>query len=172
MRLTLRTPVSQEPFSLDEVKRFLRITSDQEENLLQHLLYSARAYVEDMTGRALLKQQWLLEMKPPYPRASPLVRQREGHIEIMLPRPPLLKIVSVEVQGKAISHDSEENRVILAPSFWNQSLSILYWAGYGEEAQSLPPTLKHAILIVLAAFYDHQKVDTSLLTPFRVHHLI
>src|SRR3989338_2357364 len=121
MRLTLRTPVSQEPFSLDEVKRFLRITSDQEENLLQHLLHSARAYVEDMTGRALLKQQWLLEMKPPYHPSSPLVRQRESHIEITLPRPPLLKVVSVEVKGKSISHHIQENRVILAPSFWNQN---------------------------------------------------
>lgn len=172
MRLTLKTPAVEEPFTLDEVKQFLRITSDHEDRLLQHLLHSARAYVEDTTGRALLKQLWLLEVKPPYPPHSPLVRKRESHIEITLPRPPLLEVVTVEMKGKGISHSIQENRVILSHSFWDQNISILYWAGFGEGPERLPPTLKHAILMVLAAFYDRQKVDTSLLTPFRIQHLI
>lgn len=66
----------------------------------------------------------------------------------------------------------EENKIILSPMHGDKSISILYWSGYGEESSALPPTLRHALLIVLQAFYDHQKVDLSLLTPFKVHHFL
>ena len=172
MRLTQKIPPTKEPFTLEEAKLFLRIVSDQENSHLLHLLSSARAYVEDVTGRALLKQQWLLEIKPPYPPHSPLVKRQGRHVEMRLPRPPLIEVVSIETKDKSIAYNLEENKVILPSTVWDQNLSILYWAGYGEESETLPPTLKQALLMVMAAFYEHQKVDSTLLSPFRVHHLI
>lgn len=88
MRLLQKINPQREPFILEEVKVFLRLQGDQEDALLPTLLSSARAYVEDVTQRSLLKQQWELTLKAPYSPPSPLVRQREKHIEISLPRPP------------------------------------------------------------------------------------
>ncbi len=75
-------------------------------------------------------------------------------------------------QGAALPFTIEENKVILPPTYWDKNISLLYWAGYGEECAALPPTLRHAILMVLRAFYDHQQVDLSLLSPFKVHHFL
>ena len=62
---------SQEPVTLEEVKAYLRISSEQEDGLLKTLISSARSYVEGATGRALLKQGWVLHLTPPYPPFPP-----------------------------------------------------------------------------------------------------
>lgn len=170
MRLLQKTVPQRELFTLEDVKIFLRLQGDQEDTLLSTLLSSAQAYVEEVTQRSLLKQQWQLTLKPPYSPSSPLVRQREKHIEISLPRPPLIEVESVQNKETILSYIIEENKIILSPMHWDKNISVIYWAGYGEESAALPPTLRHAILMVLRAFYDQQKVDLSLLSPFKVHH--
>ncbi|MBY0273171.1 MAG: head-tail connector protein [Alphaproteobacteria bacterium] len=172
MRLLQKIIPQKELFTLEEVKIFLRLSGDQEDVLLPTLLSSARAYVEDVTQRSLLKQQWELTLKPPYSPSSPLVRQREKYIEISLPRPPLMEVESVRSKETTIPYVIEENKIILSPMYWDKNISVLYWAGYGEESTALPPTLRHAILMILRAFYDQQKVDLSLLSPFKVHHFL
>ena len=172
MRLLQKIAPQLEPFTLEEIKIFLRLQGDQEDAFLSALLSSARSYVEDVTQRSLLKQQWEVRLKPPYSPPSPLVRQREKHIEISLPRPPLLEIVSVTSKDTNLPYSIEEDKVILSPTAWDKNISLLYWAGYGEECATLPPTLRHAILMVLRAFYDHQQIDLSLLSPFKVHHFL
>jgi len=172
MRLLQKISPQREPFTLEEVKIFLRLPGDQEDACLPSLLSSARAYVEDVTQRSLLKQQWELTLKPPYSPPSPLVRQREKHIEINLPRPPLMEVELVQSKEVAIPYAIEENKIILSPMYWDKTISVLYWTGYGEENSALPPTLSHSILMVLQAFYDQQKVDLSLLSPFKVHHFL
>lgn len=172
MRLLQKISPHREPFTLEEVKIFLRLSGDQEDALIHTLLSSARAYVEDVTQRSLLKQQWELTLKPPYSPSSPLVRRREKHIEISLPRPPLMEVESVQSKETPLPYVIEGNKVILSPMHGDKSISILYWAGYGEESTALPPTLRHAILMVVRAFYDQQKVDLSLLSPFKVHHFL
>jgi hypothetical protein len=172
MRLVKKINHQGEIFTLEEIKVFLRLQGDQEDTLLSTLLSSAQAYVEDVTQRSLLKQQWELTLKPPYSPPSPLVRRREKHIEISLPRPPLIAVESVQDKETPLPYIIEANKVILSPMHGDKSISILYWAGYGEESTALPPTLRHAILMVLRAFYDQQKVDLSLLSPFKVHHFL
>lgn len=172
MRLLQKISPQRELFTLEEVKVFLRLHGDQEDTLLITLLNSAKAYVEDVTQRSLLKQQWELTLKPPFSPHSPLVRQREKHIEINLPRPPLIEVESVHNEETSLPYIIEENKIILSPMYRDKNISVIYWAGYGEESTALPPTLRHAILMVVRAFYDQQKVDLSLLNPFKVHHFL
>ncbi|MBA3814630.1 MAG: phage head-tail connector protein [Alphaproteobacteria bacterium] len=74
MELFLKTPSVQEPVTIDEVRSYLRLSSEQEDDTLPTLISAARAHVESITGRALLKQEWQVNLKPPYPHFSPLVR--------------------------------------------------------------------------------------------------
>ncbi|OJW50567.1 MAG: hypothetical protein BGO67_05695 [Alphaproteobacteria bacterium 41-28] len=168
MQLFLKTPPIQEPLTLEEVKTYLRVSSDQEEEYLSSLITSARAYVENVTGRALLKQQWLMQIKPPYPRASPLIKCERENLEIDLPYPPLLEVESVKTGMQEIPFMIEENKALLPSSFWNKEITMTYWAGYGQTPDSLPPDLKLAVLMATRFFYDHQKVDLPLLRPFKV----
>ena len=172
MQLFLKTPPFQEPLRLEEVKAYLRLSFDQEEDFLRTLIAAARAYVEGITGRSLLKQAWELQIRPPYPPSSPLVKCVEKSIEIELPHPPLLEVEAVKLGKKDIPFGIEENKVILSSSFWNKEIFITYWAGYGETAASLPPDLKMAVLMATRFFYDNQEANLPMLRPYKVHRLI
>jgi hypothetical protein len=168
MELFLKTPPVQEPVSIDEVRSTLRLSSEQEDDTLLIMMTAARAHVESLTGRALLKQEWQMNLKPPYPRFSPLVRMRERNIVIDLPKPPLLRFESITLKDEPILFEREGSKVILDPRFWDEEIKIIFWAGYGESAAALPPDLKMAILMVIRCLYDHQPIDSALLKPFRV----
>lgn len=172
MKLFLKVPPSQEPLTREEVRVYLRLSENQEEDFLNFLISSSRTYVERLTGRSLLKQKWVLEISPPYPPSSPLVKVEEKSIEIHLPHPPLLDVEAVKMKGQDIPFIVKESKVLLSSSFWNKEISIAFWAGYGETAASLPSDLKMAVLMATRCFYDQQKGDFSLLTPYKVHHLI
>ncbi len=172
MQLFLKTPPLQEPLTLEETRAYLRLSSDQEEEHLASLIASARAYVETATGRALLKQKWLMQIKPPYPRFSPLIKREGKTLEIAFPRPPLLEVESVKTREKEVDYTVEDHKLRLSPTLWNQNLSITYWSGYGETSSALPPDLKMAVLMAVRCLYDHQKLDVPLLKPFKVLHLI
>ncbi len=172
MQLFLKTQPLQEPLTLDEVKIYLKVSSDQEDDFLRSLIVSARAYVEGLMGRALLKQKWVMNLTPPYPRTFPLLKQTGKNLEIDLPFPPLLEVESIKVREQNIHFKSEENKVFLSSFFWNKALSITYWAGYGETAASVPPDLKMAVLMATRFFYDNQKAELPLLNPFKVFRVV
>ncbi len=171
MQLFLKTPPDQEPLTLEEIKAYLKLSSEQENDYIPILIASARAYVESVTNRALLKQKWLMLIKPPYPRSSPLIKCEMENLEIDLPRPPLLEVESVKMGKESVPFHVEENKVLLPSSLWNKEIAVTYWAGYGETQASLPPDLKMAVLMATRFFYDHQKVDLPILKSFKVFHV-
>ncbi|HUX80096.1 MAG TPA: head-tail connector protein [Alphaproteobacteria bacterium] len=172
MQLFLKTPPAQEPLTLEEVKAYLRLPSDQEDDYLRSLIVSARAYVENATGRALIEQKWLMQLRPPYPCNTPLIKAWGKNLEIKLPYPPLWSVESVKSQGKPADYRTEDNKVLLPPFLWDKEISITYWAGYGKTAGSLPPDLKMAVLMAVRCFYDQQPMDLALLKPFKVYRLV
>ncbi|MBI2707866.1 MAG: phage head-tail connector protein [Proteobacteria bacterium] len=172
MRLHLRFPSSQEPVFLEEVKTYLRLTSDQEDDLLRNLISASRAAVENITGRALLKQRWTMQLTPPYPPSFPLVKNKTGELTVILPLPPLLGVESVKAGEQDVPYEVEEDRVILSPLLWGKALSIDFWAGYGETSASLPPDLKMAVLMGIRFLYEGQAINLPLLRPYKVMRLM
>lgn len=168
MELFLKTPPTLEPVTVEEVRSYLRLPSRQDGDLLLNLISTARAHVESLTGRALLKQQWQMDLKPPYPRSSPLVQRREEHIIIHLLKPPLLGIQSVQAQEKDIPYRKEGGKILLSTRFVEEEIKITYWAGYGETPAILPADLKMSILMAVRCLYEHQALDLPLLAPFKV----
>lgn len=172
MQLYLKAPPLQEPIALEEVKTYLRISSEQEDGLLKTLISSARSYVEGATGRALLKQGWVLHLIPPYPPSFPLVKNEKGELSITLPKPPLINVTSVKTKGQDVPYIVEEMKVKLSPILWGHPLSIAFWAGYGEDALSVPADLRMAILMGVRFLYEGQKIELPLLTPYKVRRLM
>ena len=171
MELFLKTPPTQEPVTVEEVRDTLRLSSTQEDERVRVLISAARAHVEHVTGRALLKQKWQMTVKPPYPRSSPLIKRSERDLIIALPKPPLLGISSVKVKEKPVGFRREENKIILPTTFMDEEIRITYWAGYGETPLLLPPDLKMAVLEGIRCLYEQQPLDLPLLTPFKVCHV-
>lgn len=58
MALTLVTAPVREPLTLDEAKPFLRVSTDEENAIVNRLSVAAREYAETFTRRALLTQVW------------------------------------------------------------------------------------------------------------------
>lgn len=170
MHLFLKIPPVEEPLHIQEVEDYLKIPSNQDEAFVKAIIATARAYVENVTGRALLKQQWELRITPPYPPSSPLVKRRGKELEIKLPRPPLINVETVEAANKKAPFTLKDGKVRLPSSFWDQELVLIYWAGYGNTA--LPPDLKMAVLMATRLIYDNHTGELPLLTPFKVHRLI
>src|SRR5512139_106594 len=76
---------AKEPLSLEEAKRFLRITSDAEDDVVLALVAAARKRVERGTELALITQT--VEAK---------VDGFWGSCALELPMPPLQSIVSIQ----------------------------------------------------------------------------
>lgn len=169
MKLTLKTPPLHEPLTNDEVKAYLKLSSDDEDSFLPFLIKAARAHVESVTGLSLLKQVWTMEIKPPYPTSSPLVSLNNPELEIRLPKPPLIEVLTVEAGNKPISFKTTEHSLKLSDRLWDQDLTITYSAGYGDHADSLPPDLKFSTLMATRFFYDGGVTELSLLQPYKVY---
>lgn len=172
MQLTCLIPPTHEPITPNEVKRYLRLPDETQEKHIQGLIASARSYVEGTTGRALLKQQWQLKLTPPYPKASPLVKRETEHLKIHLPRPPLISIDSVKLKSQPINYTIEGDTIFLSSFCWEKEISVTYWAGYGNTKEDLPINLKMGTLIATRLFEFQEPVDLSLLSSFKVFHVV
>ena len=194
MKLITTTPPSVEPVSLLEVKLHLRLAVDetsataynQEDDLLNALIKTAREKVEQYTGRALLTQT-----KKMY-----LDRWPDGNSKA-IPYPPLQTVTSVKyrpVDSEAYTTFTDyeadivsvPGRIVLKPNAsWPSDvlhhlnpIEIIFTCGYGATSASVPAAIRSAILLIVSDMYENRTDMTdravnysgainSLLTSFR-----
>ncbi len=156
-----------EPVTLAEAKLWLRIDKSDEDSLVLELVKSARREVERFCGRQLINSTriWRLDHFP----SSGVIR---------LDRPPLSSVSSITYVDTAgatqtwatdqydVDTDSEPGRITLA---YNQSLpsdvrggaanivTITYVVGYGAAAENVPESLKVAMKVLLAHWYENRE---------------
>lgn len=164
MHITQITDPLVEPVTLTEAKTLLRIEAADEDALLASLIATARITIENSTGRALLTRE--LE--------AVLDRWPNGR-RITLPMPPLQTVQSVTLpspDGDQTVWDQNLYQVeatgpapylALKPGVaWpsaphaNASIRIRYVAGYGNAATDVPPPLAHAVLLLVAHWYENR----------------
>jgi uncharacterized phiE125 gp8 family phage protein len=164
---------TKEPLTLDEAKRFLKITTDAEDDVVLELVRSARKRVERGTELALLTQTVEVKLDGFW-----------GSCALELPMPPLQAVVSIEyvdangaLQTLApdtykVSTHRRPGRVWLAyGKTWPatraepEAVTVTFLAGFGDHASALPPTLLHAMRI-LVGHYDlnREAVVTGTIT--------
>lgn len=159
MTTALITPPAHEPLRLSEVKLHLRIDHDDEDELLNDLIKAARQYCEFSCGQKLITQVW---------------RQYESKF----PTDGSLRLLLAPVQGiVAISaYDRDGNGQTLAssathlhrsgsvaeiefeqgfdPAVAANGLEIDLQLGIGDLGVDIPDTLKRAILLLVAHWYE------------------
>lgn len=162
-----------EPVSVTEAKAHARITHSADDTYLGTLIEAARDLAERQTGLALLTQTWR-ETFDWFPS-----RNRTGHdaAAFDIARAPLISVSSItyyDENGDQQTVDSSlyvvdtdnrlRPRVTLAhgqswPGIQNRpnAVSITYVAGYGATSASVPPAIRHAVLLMLGHWYENRE---------------
>ena len=157
-----------EPVSLAEMKAHLRLTSTAEDALLDQLISSARAQVEQETRRALITQSWRL-----YLDGWPVGRV------VQLPVAPVQRIDQILIFDEdGVPHSLEETYWRLdkstsparirvkpgagLPSSAVMSIEIDFTAGYGAAASDVSADLRQSVRLLAAHWFEHREAGAEL----------
>lgn len=195
MVLSLLEAPAELPVTLAQAKAHARVEVNDDDALIQSLIATATEYAETYTQRALITQQWEMQLD-----GWPC---RDRWIEI--PKPPLQSIDEIGYldrhgieqvwdasQYRVITPQgpsSEKGRVVLKsglrwPSVVNEPSSVFvrFTAGYGdlgeyEPSSPVPEPILQAIKTHVAEMYENR--EASVLTgavlqevPFNVNALL
>lgn len=170
--LTRSTQSVVEPVTITDAKAHLRVDTDDDNNYIMGLVAAARGWVEEYLDRSLVHTQWTMRLD-----GFPL----NGLDNIELPRPPMA--TASGVTAVAITYTTETGAVVVFPSneyrvdrnstpgtisplyeqAWpvhrrdENSVMITWWGGYGEDGRSVPTQIRHAILMLVAHWYDRRE---------------
>ncbi len=160
------------PVDLMSMKNYLRVSTDADDNLIASLIGAACAFCESFTGRALIEQTLRYGMR--------LDRGVLGPVIVSLPRPPLIRVVSVQTtdyfeQNEDLSVDdysvdsvSDPGRLLLdVCKRLPENIVIDYIAGYGDQPDDVPEAFVLAIKQMVGFWYDNRG-DVSLVPPVSV----
>jgi uncharacterized phiE125 gp8 family phage protein len=158
--------------TITDAKAHLRVDTDADNTYIMGLVAAARAWVEEYLDRSLVHTQWTMRLDgfPP-----------NGLDNLELPRPPMA--TASAVSAVAITYTTETGAVVVFPSHeyrvdrnstpgaisplyeqaWpvhrrdDNSVTITWWGGYGEDGRSVPTQIRHAMLMLVAHWYDRRE---------------
>ncbi len=195
---TLRAQVEQ--VAIDPDTDAASGESHPDDPLLLSYLEAAIDYVEDYTGLSIAQRTYEIAMDafPSPPRWYPSLNYTTG---IPLPMGPVVRVLSFTAVGGGSEGELDEGDdfivdmhhqpTTLRPvTTWpnllpsTNNVKIQYLAGYRNginddsdftEAQMLPPSIKHALLLLVAHYYENREAsnDKAMLSiPFGVTALL
>ena len=151
-----------EPITLGEMKAYLRADDDPaQDDLIAGLIKAARLMIEAASRRILIAQRWrvVLDRWPP------------GGT-ILLPLSPVIAVdgirvtdaagVATDIPPNAFESDlmSDPPRIVVSgvsePGRPRNGIAIELRAGYGASPDAVPATLKLAIRILVAHWFEHR----------------
>ena len=163
--LVRTTQPAVEPVTLAEAKAHCRVDTATDDTYLGDLITAAREWVEEYLDRSLIYTQWTMRMDI-FPR------------EFVLPRPPVATAGTftattvtymMETQASA-TLDPSEYRVdrdatpgVIRTTYngtWpghladENSVTVTWWGGYGTDGTAVPRVIRHAILMLVAHWYE------------------
>lgn len=165
MALILLSGPAVEPITLGEAKAHLRIDGSAEDALIQSLVITSRLHIEAALSLALVTQSWR-HLRDCWPRGRTL----------NLPLRPVQTIAAVRVHAEdATAETLAPDTTLLdghgspARLVWRGSvppprpgqvangLEIDFVAGFGDTAADVPAPIRHALLLLVAHWYEHRE---------------
>jgi uncharacterized phiE125 gp8 family phage protein len=164
MPLLLTVGPAIEPVTIAEAKAHLRVDVTAEDTLIASLVVTSRLHVEAAARLALITQSWSWYLDA-WPR---------GHA-LKLPLRPIQGIAAVRLYdegGAATTLDAASYFLDGAgapprlvrhsalpwpkPGRIANGIEIAFTAGYGSAAADVPAPIRHAILLLVAHWYEHR----------------
>lgn len=163
MALVLTSGPASEPVTVAEAKAHLRIDQAQEDVLIASLILTSRLHIEAALGLALIDQRWRLSIDR-WPRHGVLevpigplnavtaigVRDAAGGVTIM---PAARYLVDLSSKPARIAWNAP---LLPKPGVEIGGIEIDLDVGFGADGASVPAPLKHAILMLVAHWYEHR----------------
>ena len=163
MALALTSGPAEEPVTVSEAKAHLRIDGSAEDILIASLIVTSRLHVEAALGLALITQGWRLTLDR-WPE--------EG--QVRFPLRPIRSVTSVTVLDEdgtpsvvssadyLLDGQALRPRLIPRDGKWPppgqraNGIEIAFAAGIGDEPEDIPQPIRHAILLLVAHWYEHR----------------
>lgn len=177
------TAASILPVTLDQAVAHLRVASSDENAYIQSLIAVAAELVENATGRALLSSEWTIVSNTwPSGNFLPVTIAPVDSIEsISYYADGETTITELSDSEYSLATLTQPAQVIFADSFSRPSLAnrpdavqVNFVAG-ATAAKDIPPTLRHAVLLVIQNFYDRRAAVEDVKfdeLPFGLRHLL
>ncbi len=188
MSLVMTSGPALEPISLAEAKAHLRIDHTLEDALIQSLIITSRLHIEAALGLVLITQSWTYFVDR-WPKSQ----------RINFPLRPVQAITSVRlwntdgtsttVPSTAFYLDGNGLPARLAwqgagpladPARAINGIEIAFTAGFGAAASDVPQSVRHALLLLVAHWYENREpveigsgvnpipaIVSELLVPYR-----
>jgi uncharacterized phiE125 gp8 family phage protein len=170
--LSVATAPVAEPVTLAEAKAHCRVDTSTDDTYIGTLITAAREWVEEYLDRAIVHQRLTMRLDAfPY--------------EIELPRPPMATagtttavVVTYTLGDESTTTLPEANYRVdrnstpgvvrqLRAGTWPANLddynavTVTWWAGYGASGSSVPVAIRHAMLMLVAHWYENRLPVTS-----------
>jgi uncharacterized phiE125 gp8 family phage protein len=165
MSTVLLSAPTVEPITLSEAKAHLRVDASSEDTLIQSLILASRLHIEAALDIALITQTWRLRLDR-WPRARSL----------NLPLSPVRSLTAVRVfdvdddsetvANTAFILDGTANpaRLVLSgssslpvPGRAANGIEIDFVAGYGDAPEDVPQSIRQAVLLLIAHWYENRE---------------
>jgi uncharacterized phiE125 gp8 family phage protein len=161
-----------EPITLPEMKAYLRVDDEAEDDLIAGLIKAARLMVEAVSRRILVEQRWRVFLD----------RWPENG-KVPLPVAPLLGVDRIKVFNAAGDATEFEASVIEtdpasdppciivsdapSPGKARNGIEVELRAGFGASPDAVPATLKLAIKLLVAHWFENRGdvVGEQILPP-------
>jgi uncharacterized phiE125 gp8 family phage protein len=170
--LTRQTQPAVEPVTLSEAKAHCRIDTSTDDAYVSSIITAAREWCEQYLDRSLVHTQWVMRFDkfPP-----------DGTMDIELPRPPMattgtataVALTFTFENGTTSTYSTASYRVdrdgvpgtvkTLYGQTWpphlqdDNAISVTWWGGYGASGTSVPAAIRHAILMLVAHWYESRQ---------------
>ena len=162
MALVLTSGPALEPISVADAKAHMRLDSGAEDALIASLILTSRLHLETALSLALITQTWTLSLDA-WPPAS-----------VIFPIRPVLSIIAARVLSAAsvattlaasdylLDGSGLKPRLVRTGMAWPQpgkaanGVEIVFTAGFGPAATDVPQPVRHALLMLVAHWYEHR----------------
>ena len=159
------TAPTEQPVTVADAKRHLRVEHSDDDLLIQRLIETAVAFVDvkGALGKAMITQTWA-EWFAPNPS------------EITLSLGPVQSVSSISYYDtdNALQTATLSNFYVLGPSTrtvikpksgytWpttftrDDAIKVQYVIGYGDSFTDVPSTVRHAILMLVSHYYENRE---------------
>lgn len=142
------------PITLSEAKAQIRVDHNEEDVLIQHYIDAATSLLDGsagLLGRCLVTQSWQMT-----------VDVLAGPVHLPFPDTVIDEAKFADGDGENMPYRLEmcgQRPVLIPLQGWGRSAVISFTAGYGAP-QDVPATLRQAILLLIAHWYDNREAVT------------
>lgn len=126
--------------SLDEVKHFLRVTSDVDDNLIKDLLETALFYLEGYLCRSIVQKTY-----------EQVVTKSKEYLK----NGPVWSVESVKNSGQDVSYNLEGNIIEIES---DQPTIVTYKGGIFTD--KIPSEVKTSLLEIVSALYNSEAKES------------